>query len=252
MDPTKRFSSRVDNYINARPRYPEEIISILREDCGLTPGASVADIGSGTGILTEMFLRNGNDIFAVEPNAGMREAGERLLADDPKFHSVAGRAEATTLADRSVEVVAAGQAFHWFDRDLARQEFVRILKPAGWVVLIWNERLTGTTAFLQAYEHLLERYGTDYTQVNHRHIDERLLRAFYGPDGFTSRVLGNRQDFDYAGLEGRLLSSSYTPEPGHPNYAPMLVALARIFEANQHEGRVAFEYATKLYYGRLT
>jgi SAM-dependent methyltransferase len=252
VDPTKRFSTRVDDYISARPRYPEMVIAVLRDACGLTPASVVADVGAGTGILTELFLRNGNRVFAVEPNPEMREAGERQLKHDANFLSVAGRAEATTLASGSVDFVAAGQAFHWFDRGPARDEFVRILKPGGWVVLIWNERLTDATPFLKAYEQLLERYATDYAQVDHKQIDEGVLAAFFGPGGFNLKVLGNRQDFDYAGLEGRLRSSSYTPEPGHPNYAPMLAALAEIFHTYQHQGRVAFEYATKLYYGRLT
>jgi ubiquinone/menaquinone biosynthesis C-methylase UbiE len=252
MDPTERFSTRVEHYVRSRPRYPAALSTILGEACGLTSGSVVADIGSGTGILTELFLQNGNQVFAVEPNARMRHAGERLLNGDARFHSVPGRAEATTLPDRSVDIVAAGQAFHWFDRGLARAEFVRILKPGGWVVLIWNERLTHTTPFLEAYEQLLERYATEYAQVDHRHIDEGALAAFFAPDGCTSKTLANRQEFDYAHLEGRLLSSSYAPEPDHLNHAPMLAALAAIFEAHQHEGRVAFEYATRLYYGRLS
>jgi SAM-dependent methyltransferase len=251
MDSTERFSTRVDHYVSARPRYPRSVVSILGEETGLTAGSIVADIGSGTGILTELFLENGNHVFAVEPNLEMRAAGERLLKGHATFHSVAGRAEATTLANRSVDIVAAGQAFHWFDRDLARAEFVRILKPGGWVVLIWNERLTNASAFLQAYEQLLEEYATDYAQVDHRHIDERALATFFGPGGFRFKVLKNCQQFDHAGLEGRLLSSSYTPELGHPYYAAMLRALEQIFETHQSEGRVVFEYETKLYYGRL-
>jgi len=155
------------------------VVAVLRDACGLTPQSVVADIGAGTGILTELFLRNGNRVFAVEPNPEMREAGERQLKHDPNFLSVAGRAEATTLASGSVDIVAAGQAFHWFDRGPARDEFIRILKPGGWVVLIWNERLTDTTPFLKAYEQLLERYATDYAQVDHKQIDEHVLAAFF-------------------------------------------------------------------------
>src|SRR6476469_8499971 len=140
QDSTKRFSSRVENYIKYRPSYPPTVIDILTEHCQLTPAAVMADIGSGTGLLTELFLKHGNRVFGVEPNRAMREAGERLLAGYSNFTSVDGVAEATTLPDHSVAFVTAGQAFHWFDVAKTRQEFIRILQPQGWAVLVWNVR----------------------------------------------------------------------------------------------------------------
>src|SRR5947209_11876909 len=127
IDSTSRFSSRVENYIRYRPGYPQSVVELLAGECGLTPTSVVADVGSGTGILTELFLRNGNTVYGVEPNREMREAGEGLLAGYPNFHSVDGRAEATGLPDASVDFVTAGQAFHWFDAQGARAEFSRIL-----------------------------------------------------------------------------------------------------------------------------
>lgn len=250
-DQTLRFSSRVENYIKYRPSYPPTIIVRLREECQLTSESLVADIGSGTGILTELFLQDGNQVYAVEPNREMREASERLLRKYPGFYSVAGRAEATTLADHCVDFVVAGQAFHWFDRHRARNEFLRILKPDGWVMLVWNERETGATPFMAAYEELLRRYATDYAQVDHKLVDKAALADFYGADGFKSRAFSYRQDFDYAGLQGRLLSSSYAPEADHHDYEPMLVELSSIFRAHAVKGRVGFEYTTKMYYGKL-
>jgi SAM-dependent methyltransferase len=252
MDPTRRFSNRVENYIHYRPSYPPEVLHTLQEDCVLTPQMVIADIGSGTGILTELFLRNGNRVFGVEPNREMRQAGERLLQSYPRFTSVAASAEHTTLPSGSVDFVTAGQAFHWFDARQARQEFARILKPGGWVVLIWNERQVDTTPFLQAYERLLLDYGTDYDTTRHRDFDMGVISMFFGENGFHHKVFANRQVFDYQGLKGRLLSSSYTPEPGHPNFLPMLAALERIFQAHQQGGKVAFEYNTKMYYGHLS
>ena len=249
-DSTQRFSSRVADYVKYRPGYPPALIDLLRSECGLTETSVIADIGSGTGLLAEPFLRNGNLVFGVEPNQEMREAGERLLSDYASFRSVAGAAEGTTLEDQSVDFVMAGQAFHWFKRDAARREWTRILKPEGWVVLVWNERRTATP-FLEAYEQLLLTYGTDYQTVDHRNIDETTIASFYGSDGYTLRTFGNSQDFDYDGLEGRLRSSSYTLEPGHANYAPMLAHLRELFDRNQVEGKVHFEYETSVYYGHL-
>ncbi|MEJ2478586.1 MAG: class I SAM-dependent methyltransferase [Acidihalobacter sp.] len=251
-DSTQRFSSRVDNYVKYRPRYPQELVAALQEACGLTPCSRIADVGSGTGLLTEPFLRNGNPVFAVEPNAQMRAAGERQLARYPNVCSVAGTAEATTLPDHGVDFVVAGQAFHWFDRARAREEFLRILPPDGWVVLVWNERETASTPLMRAYETFLQRYSIDYSLVDHKQITEDVLNDFYGPDGFRLATFSNRQTFDFEGLRGRLLSSSYTPEAEHPDHEPMLAELARIFEAHAENGCVAFEYTTRMYYNRLT
>jgi SAM-dependent methyltransferase len=251
-DPTLRFSSRVDNYVKYRPRYPRAVLTALQDACQLTAVSPIADIGSGTGFLTELFLQNGNPVYAVEPNAEMRAAGERLVAHYPNFHSISGRAEATTLPDQCVDFVVAGQAFHWFDQAASRREFGRILRLGGWVVLVWNERRAAGTPFLTAYEQLLQRYATDYNQINHTQIGDAELNAFYGPGGFASQQFDYRQQFDYEGLQGRLLSSSYTPEAGQPNHEPMLADLRQLFAVHAVNGRVNFDYVTTLYYGRLT
>jgi SAM-dependent methyltransferase len=250
-DATQRFSNRVDDYVRFRPSYPEGVLQFLRDDVGLTPTAVIADVGSGTGILTELFLRNGNEVFGVEPNAEMREAGGTLLRQYSTFQSVAGRAEATTLPDASVDLVVAGQAFHWFDPVKARQEFARILRPDGWAVLIWNTRRTDSSPFLQAFEALLKRFGTDYESVKHRNVDDLAIRAFF-LQGYTERRLFNEQRFDFEGLKGRLLSCSYAPTQGHPNHRPMLDELARIFGEHKAGNKVCLEYDTELYFGRLT
>jgi SAM-dependent methyltransferase len=248
---TSRFSDRVENYVRYRPGYPLQVVQELQARCGLVPNHAVADIASGTGIWTRMLLENGNPVFGIEPNADMREAGERLLAGFPKFSSVAGTAEATTLADCRVDFVTAAQAAHWFDRARARRQFVRILKPGGWLVLLWNERLTDSIKFLRDYEQLLLTYGTDYEEVRHERTTD-VVNEFFDPAPFQERVFEMRQEFDYAGVEGRLLSSSYAPGPEHTQHVPMLRELRRIFDASAVEGRAAFEYKTRLYFGRLT
>jgi SAM-dependent methyltransferase len=247
---TSRFSDRVENYVRYRPGYPAQVIQELQSQCGLVPSHVVADIASGTGIWTRLLLENCNRVFGVEPNAEMREAGERLLAPFANFISIAGTAEATTLADDSVDFVTAAQAAHWFNRERARREFVRILKPGGWLVLLWNERLTESTKFLRDYEQLLLAYGTDYEEVRHERTTDA-VHEFFDPSPFRERAFEMRQEFDYAGVEGRLLSSSYAPGPEHKQHAPMLRELQRIFDANAVGGRVAFEYKTRLYFGHL-
>ena len=247
---TSRFSDRVENYLRYRPGYPGDVLRVLENACALAPQHVIADIASGTGIWTRMLLENGNPVFGIEPNAEMRQAGERLLAGFPKFTSVAGTAEATTLPDQSVDFVTAAQAAHWFHRERARREFLRILKPGGWLVLLWNERLTNANVFLREYEQLLLTYGTDYEDVRHERTTEE-LNEFFDPAPFQERQFPMRQEFDYAGLEGRLLSSSYAPGPGHPSHTPMLRELRRIFDAHNSARSVAFDYKTRVYFGQL-
>jgi SAM-dependent methyltransferase len=249
-DATQRFSSRVENYVRYRPGYPPEVIDLLKNECGLTPDSVIADIASGTGIFTRMLAENGNRVFGVEPNDEMRRAGERLLESYSGFTSIAGTAEATTLPDHIVDIVTAAQAAHWFDREKARRDFIRILKPGGWLVLLWNERRTDSTPFLREYEHLLLAYGTDYREVRHERTTAEIA-DFFSPSRFRSSTLEMRQEVDYAGLEGRLLSSSYTPTSDHANYDAMLRELRQIFDAHQIDDRVSLDYNTLVYYGQL-
>jgi hypothetical protein len=243
-----RFSSRVDTYVRFRPSYPKQIIETLEQHCGFTRDSIVTDIASGTGIFTKLLLDHGNRVFGVEPNAEMRRAGEEFLAGYSNFTSVTGTAEATTLPPSGVNYVTAAQAGHWFDRHKSRQEFARILKPGGWAVLVWNERKTDSTPFLREYEGLLLRYGTDYNEVRHEHT---VVGEFFDPLPFEERTFDLQQVFDYAGVEGRLLSSSYAPGPGHPDHAPMLRELRGMFDRYQHGGKISIEYATRMFYGQL-
>lgn len=250
LSPTQRFSNRVDNYIRHRPSYPREVVELLKVKCGMTPHAAVADIGSGTGKLTELILPHAKRVFAIEPNLEMRAAGEQLLGSHANFASIAGTAESTTLPDGSVGLIVAGQAFHWFDRERAKVEFQRILKPGGHVALIWNDRQLDSTPFLVAYESLLRSLGTDYEQVNHRNIDGEKLRQFFGHEP-QMQSFPYVQPFDFAGLKGRLLSSSYAPAEGEPGCDAMLAKLREIFDAHQEGGQVAFRYDTVVYFERL-
>jgi SAM-dependent methyltransferase len=251
VDSINRFTTRVDDYAKFRPTYPSSIIDSLKAHCGLTGASVVADVGSGTGIFSELFLRNGNTVFGVEPNAQMRNSAEKLLGDYQQFKSIDGSAEATDLDSQSIDLVTAAQAFHWFDRTRARMEFGRILRPHGWVALIWNERRLDSTPFLRAFEQLLLQYGTDYQKIRHENVTGE-IENFFAPQGFRLESFDNTQTFDFEGLTGRVRSSSYTPEPDHPSFAPMMASLREIFEQHQQRGTIAFEYDTRLYYGQLS
>jgi SAM-dependent methyltransferase len=251
--PIERFTGRVESYVRYRPHYPAQVLELLEQRCGLTSISRVADVGSGTGILTAMLLQSGAAVWGVEPNASMRAAAEGLLGSQRRFHSVAGSAEASTLAAASVDVITAGQAFHWFDVAHTRLEFARILAPGGWVALVWNDRARTATPFLAGYDELLLRHAPEYAQVSQvRARAERpeSVRALFGGD-YARATFPNRQLLDFQGLVGRALSSSSTPEPGDPAHEPMVEALRELFATHQHHGEVSFTYETRVYYGQL-
>jgi SAM-dependent methyltransferase len=250
-DAKQRFSNRVADYVRYRPGYPAALLDVLRNECGLLAAHVVADVGSGTGLLSKLFLENSNRVLGVEPNQEMRQAGEEFLQSFPKFTSVAGSAEATTLGDASVDFIAAGQAFHWFEPQAARREFLRILKPHGWVVITWNDRRMEKAQLTREYEELLERFGIDYKRVKDAYPEGEDIRSFFGACTFFVRDMPNQQILDWEGFRGRLRSSSFAPTEGHPNYAPMMAELERIYRAHAHDGSVRMEYFTRVYFGQL-
>ena len=249
-DSKQRFSNRVADYVRYRPSYPSALIDLLREECGLRPDHVVADVGSGTGILSRMFLENGNRVFGVDPNDEMRRAGEEFLSGFAEFSSVNGSAENTTLTDGCVDFVVTGQAFHWFEPVAARAEFARILRPGGLVVVICNERLLDTTPFLRGYEALLQSFGKDYAQVSESYPRLAQIQAFF-PHAIARKSFGNFQEFDFAALAGRVRSSSYMPQEGDANSAPMMAALRQLFDTTQQSGRVRMDYTAQVYLGPL-
>jgi SAM-dependent methyltransferase len=250
IDPKERFSNRVDDYVHHRPGYPPELLDLVVRLSGLGPGGVAADVGSGTGFLTRLLLESGARVIGVEPNAAMRAAAEQMLSAEARFQSIDGSAEATGLAGASVDVVTAGQAFHWFDPARTRLEFSRILRPGGWVVLVWNHRKD--TALGRDYEELLERFAPDYAHVRTRErAAEPNMRAFFAPDVPSVARFDNAQRLDEMGLRGRLMSSSYAPRAGHPLHEPMIGRLAEIFRSHAQGGAVTVEYDTRAWYGQL-
>jgi len=250
MNTVERFSNRVANYVKYRPGYPVEVIQFFKDHLGLNADSVIADIGSGTGLSARLFLENGNTVYGVEPNAAMRDAAEGFLKDFPNFKSIDGTSEATTLPDESVEHLIAAQAFHWFEPEGTRREFKRILKPDGYVSLIWNERQINTTPFLREYEQLLLKYGKDYKEVRHEQINSEVLTAFFLVP-FEHVTFPNEQIFDFEGLKGRLLSSSYMPCETDVVFEPMIKELESLFAKHAESGRIKVFYDTNIYYCQL-
>ena len=245
QDPTKRFSIRVQDYVKYRPSYPTAVLACLVEEYGLTETAVIADIGSGTGLLSQLFLDNGNLVFGVEPNKEMREVGEAYLAEYEHFHSVNGRSEATTLPDNFADFITAGQAVHWFQAESTIVEFRRIIKPNGVFAFVWNLRDDSQSPFMVELDELLAHYDEEkHSPVKvdiHSKVEEFVAQPM------QQYLFANEQLLDFAGFCGRWLSSSPSPPPGHPNHEAFVAALRTLFDKYGENGRVRLIYQTELY-----
>jgi len=251
METVERFSNRVENYIKYRPGYPLEVLQLFKDEMNLKPSSVLADIGSGTGVSSRLFLENGNTVYGVEPNAAMRNAATRLLKNFPNYKPVDGTAEYTTLPDSSVNIVFAAQAFHWFEPEKTRIEFKRITREAGYIALIWNERQLDTTPFLREYEHFLLANASDYEKVRHENVTTEKLEDFFQTD-FKKRTFANEQIFDFEGLRGRMLSSSYMPSESDERFADVESQLRKLFEKHADEnGKIAILYDTNVFYTQI-
>mgnify|MGYP002648338963 CR=1 FL=1 len=249
---TERFTERVADYVRYRPDYPPELLAFLHGPGGLAPGAPVADVGAGTGISTRMFLEAGHPVVAVEPNTAMRAAADAWLGGFAGYRSVAGSAEATGLADASVALVTAAQAFHWFEPERTRREFARVLAPGGRVALFWNSRQLDSTPFLRGYEALLRQHCPDYASVAERYPSDAQVALWFGAGLRHQVVFAHAQRLDYEALRGRHLSSSFVPKEGQPGYTPTMEALRELFEREQRDGHVLFTYDTRLHVGEVS
>jgi SAM-dependent methyltransferase len=246
-DSLHRFSNRVADYVRYRPAYPPELVDWLRESIDLKPHWIVADIGSGTGMLSRLFMSHGNLVYGVEPNDAMRAAADVAFEREPHFVSVPGSAEATTLNDGSIDLITAGQSFHWFDRDAIRREWRRILSPGGRALIVFNSRVIEATPFMRAYDDFLVANAVDYPGVDHRRVLGDSLASFF--EGMQPwHVLASKWSTREAVL-GLSRSSSYVPAPGHPKHDAFFDGLGALFDQHAVDGKVEFVYKTEAYVG---
>lgn len=248
-DSVSRFSNRVENYVKYRPHYPKGMISLLEKELKIDNRMNVADIGSGTGISAMQFIEAGYTVYGIEPNDKMRSRAEEHFTGVKNFISIKGTAESTTLNNKSVDLLIAGQAFHWFEKSDARKEFKRILKDDGQVILFWN-RKHPSSGFMNEYTALLGEFGTDYNKVKHESYDSHEAEAFFRHGSFRHFTMTNKQILDFAGIEGRLLSSSYIPLAGEA-FDQMISKLKTLYEKYNSGGTVELKYITDIFSGQL-
>src|SRR5690242_19821895 len=230
LSSSDRFLGRVEAYAKYRPSYPPAAIDLLEARCGLRRGADAVDLGSGTGILSALLVARGARVFGIEPNREMRCYSDLALSGE--FYSEGATAENTRMPNRFFDLLVAGQSFHWFDPQRTRVEALRILKPGAWAALLWNERPKGLVPFLEDYEALLRRYAPEYDAVARLRAQEDGIRQFFGHQPELA-TFDNQQVFDFEGLAGRVMSSSYAPTRERPEHEPLMAGLRDVFDRHQ-------------------
>ncbi len=251
LSPTERFSLRVEAYIKYRPSYPLGMIDYLKNEACLTSNHIIADIGSGTGFLSKLFLDNGNIVYGVEPNNPMCEAAEKWLSGYAKFRSVSGRAEKTSLENNSIDFITAGQAFHWFEPEATKTEFLRIAREDAKLVLVWNRRNIENDEFQKIYEDIIRKMIPEYSIVNHKNIDDEKLKNFAAPYQLHLKSFDHFQLFDFESLIGRLLSASYCPDKTSGLFQNIKQRLSVLFDKYAVDGKVKFNYKAMVYWAKL-
>jgi SAM-dependent methyltransferase len=197
-----------------------------------------------------VFLRNGNPVIGIEPNAAMREAAAEYLRRWPLFRGVDACAEATSLSDAGIDFIVVGQALHWLDHAQSRREFERVLRRDGWVVLVWNSRISSGHSFSGAYHQLLCRYCGE-NAASPRRTSDRQIDDFFSPHSFRRVVFPNVQKLDWDGIKGRLLSSSYVPAAGQPLHDEIIAGLYSIYRQHESDNAVELNYNTEVFYGQF-
>jgi ubiquinone/menaquinone biosynthesis C-methylase UbiE len=244
---SERFSRKAEAYAKYRPTYPKEIIGILNSQIKFSKDRIVADVGSGTGILSRIFLDNGNFVYGIEPNNEMRSFAEKDLTKYPKFVSLNRLAENTGLPNLSVDLVTAGQALHWFDREKARLEFFRILKPGGYVMIIYNERKK-QDGMMDDYDAIVDRNASKSEAPD---IDAPYLEKFFASKDYKEYTVSNEQILDFEGLVGRASSASYLPSKDDPGFDSLVKDLKKLFDSYQKNGSITLQYQTILFLGQI-
>jgi len=245
--PTDRFSGLAEIYARSRPGYPEEALDFIVGLGKLGPQSLLVDVGCGTGISARQLAARGIRVIGIEPNRDMREQAKAEQAPPgsprPEFRS--GTAEATGLAEGSVDMVLAAQAFHWFEPVSTLKEFHRILKRDGWTVLMWNER-DSSDPFTAAYGEVF--------RMTPEGMEVERSRGQAGGPLLVSSLFQNaekwhfhhEQEVDEDGLLGRAFSASYAPRD--PAQAAIFAARLRaVFAQFQREGTVKIRYETSVY-----
>ena len=250
MNNTLKFTGKATIYAKARPSYAPEFIDYLYSDVGMSNTSVIADIGSGTGILSKALLEKGSDVYCVEPNKDMCRAAENSLSHYSNFHCVSGTAENTTLDMGSVDFITVAQAFHWFDVDRFKAECQRILKYNGKVILVWNSRVS-TSELVKENAFICKKYCPNFNGFSGglEHIDIDIAKFFN--NAFELKSFSNDLIFDKAKFIQRNLSASYSLKETDGEYKSYVSDLEVLFDKYSVNDILTMPNKTVTYTGRL-
>ncbi len=249
METKRVYSPKAEQYAKYRWNYTLEAITMIVETTGISPESSIADIGSGTGILSQHFVERVKQVFAVELNPEMRYQAERVLSHYPAFHSIDGCAEATTLPTHSSDLLTVAQAIHWFEPEPTKQEFLRILKPDGWLAILRNDSTDDEIG-----DAMQEIFTEDYGAISPQHMvrpEGKLLSFYYPHDQFQTSTYEFTNTRTWDAFLGSTLSISYAPGEDHPKYPKFEQALRHVFDRFSHDGCLTTHGVTELHVGQM-
>jgi SAM-dependent methyltransferase len=251
MANSEMFTGKASIYKKYRPDYPGEYIDYLAEYNSLGPQSVIADIGSGTGVLSRQLLDRGFQVFCVEPNDDMRSSAETELESYPGFTSINGTAENTGLAGKSADLITAAQAFHWFDKDMFKAECKRVLKEGANAALVWNSR-DASSPFVKDNAVIMKRFCSLFNGFSGG-IDDtpERFKTFFENGSYDHRVFRNDLQYDLDGFIGRTLSASYALNESSPGFKGFIAALTELFERYSKSGKVIMHNITQSYIGKV-
>ena len=245
-----KFTDRAKKYSDYRPSYSNDFIDYLYESTKLSEDSIIADIGSGTGKLSKLLIERGNTVMCVEPNDNMRSEAEKLLSDYKGFNSINATAEETTLQDNTIDLIACGTSFHWFDKEKCHKEFKRILKSTGKVDIVWNG-IADTCILQNELADIYIKYCPDYVLREERPKREDIVAEFFRGEQFEKKIFYNTIDQDFESLKGGCLSSSFAPKVTDENYAEFINELENMFNKHSVDGKIKTVFAQESYLGEI-
>ncbi|MGG0175103.1 class I SAM-dependent methyltransferase [Gottfriedia acidiceleris] len=245
----ENFTGKADLYSKFRPSYPNEYINYLLSENHLGEGNVIADIGSGTGILTRLLLEKKLTVLAIEPNDEMRGIAEKTLKEYDQYKSINATAENTSLKNNSVDLITVAQAFHWFDKEKFRLECKRILKENLKVSLVWNSKDLLSPLMIELQEICKETCPRFKGFSGGIEDTPDVYNQFFKNENYEKMVFRNDLEMDLEGFLGRNLSSSFSPLSGEEEFEPYRTALTNLFNKYSINGKIIYPYITKSYLG---
>lgn len=247
----EKFTGKAKIYNKYRSSYANNCIEDIIKDRNISNQTIIADIGAGTGKLTEQFLEKGIKVIAVEPNKDMLNmARENLSKYGELIEFKEEAAEATKIENKSIDIIVVAQAFHWFDKELFKKECKRILKSDGLIAIMWN-----FIDYKQELEGKIIDIHKKYTTLSFNASEEKKrdeeIAEFFGENNYELKIYENNYLEDYERFLGKQLSMSYALKKEDEKYNEYIGAFKKLFDKYGKDGIIEVHNNTYCYFGKL-